>query len=569
MYIQTMKHIIFSIIISVMTLLASAQAPTKFRYQAVARDVNNQPYANTTLRVKFSILEGSANGLVRYSEETSVTTSELGVFDAVIGGGTVLSGSMNQIRWESYEQYIKVEINKSVTGGNYIVMGTSQLLSVPYAMFANTSGSGGDDSQQLSLSGNQLSISNGNSVNLPENIQYLNVSGNELSITDGNTITLPENPQFLNINANELSITNGNSVTLPTTYFESAGGNDIQNNNNGIVFINGSPYQQLFVSGSNNSAAIFAQNTGGGPALSADGGGGTGIVASATGSGIAMEANCNGCYYALKVQAHNGGGPILVIGSGTSGIRSDGEILGNFDFGVSTLGTEAGIVSGSFSGDGGRFWSDGGGSAVNAYADVIGVSASGLTGVDAESTNPNGYSGWFKQRLHADIMEKGSGSFKIDHPLDPANKYLYHSFVESPDMMNVYNGNIITDHEGRAVVTLPNYFEALNKDFRYQLTVIGAPAMVYVEKEIEQNTFTIKSDTPNIKISWQVTGIRKDAHADKYRIQPEVIKEDENKGKYLCPTCFGQPETMGERYKDRTKEEEEIKALREKKKSMK
>ena len=57
--------------------------------------------------------------------------------------------------------------------------------------------------------------------------------------------------------------------------------------------------------------------------------------------------------------------------------------------------------------------------------------------------------------------------------LDPANKYLYHSFVESPDMMNVYNGNVVTDKRGMATVVLPEYFEALNSDFRYQLTVIG------------------------------------------------------------------------------------------------
>nr|MBP6695604.1 hypothetical protein [Saprospiraceae bacterium] len=553
----------------VITIAVSGQSPTKFRYQAVARDINNQPYANTPLRVKFSILEGSANGLVRYSEETTVTTSELGVFDAVIGGGTVLSGSMNQVRWDSYEQYIRVEINKSMTGGNYIVMGTLQLLSVPYAMFANSSGGGGDDSQQLSLSGNELSISNGNSVNLPENTQYLNVSGNELSITDGNTITLPDNTQFLNLSGNQLSITNGNSVTLPTSgqgYFESAGGNDITNNNNGIVFISGSAYQQLFVSGDNGSAAIYAQNNGGGPAINADGGSGTGIIASTTGNGFAIEANCNGCYYALQVESHNNNGPVRVIGSGNTGITSDGYIFGDFNTGISTSGQLLGIFGYSPPGWGGRFVGTNG---ADAFGDIIGVRAEGATGVDAESTNPNGYSGWFKQRLHADIMEKGSGSFKIDHPLDPANKYLYHSFVESPDMMNVYNGNIVTDQEGRAVVTLPNYFEALNKDFRYQLTCLGSFAQVFIEKKIENNTFIIKADKAGVEISWQVTGIRKDAHADKYRIQPEVHKEDENKGKYLCPTCFGQPETMGERYKDRTKEEEELKALKEKRKSSK
>ena len=86
-------------------------------------------------------------------------------------------------------------------------------------------------------------------------------------------------------------------------------------------------------------------------------------------------------------------------------------------------------------------------------------------------------------------LSKSSGTFKIDHPLDPANKYLSHSFVESPDMMNIYNGNITTDGSGTAVVEMPSYFEALNRDPRYQLTVIGSPATAYVSREIRAITF--------------------------------------------------------------------------------
>src|SRR5580700_3528601 len=90
-------------------------------------------------------------------------------------------------------------------------------------------------------------------------------------------------------------------------------------------------------------------------------------------------------------------------------------------------------------------------------------------------------------------ISKGGGSFKIDHPLDPANKYLYHSFVESPDMMNVYNGNIRTDKRGLATVVLPEYFEALNRDFRYQLTVMGQFAQAIVARKIAHNRFVIRT----------------------------------------------------------------------------
>jgi hypothetical protein len=136
-------------------------------------------------------------------------------------------------------------------------------------------------------------------------------------------------------------------------------------------------------------------------------------------------------------------------------------------------------------------------------------------------------------------ISKGGGSFKIDHPLDPANKYLYHSFVESPDMMNVYNGNIRTDKRGLATVVLPEYFEALNRDFRYQLTVIGQFAQAIVAKEVSKGQFTIKTNRPGVKVSWQVTGIRQDAYANAHRIPTEVEKSPEEQGHYLHPELFG------------------------------
>jgi hypothetical protein len=138
-------------------------------------------------------------------------------------------------------------------------------------------------------------------------------------------------------------------------------------------------------------------------------------------------------------------------------------------------------------------------------------------------------------------LSKGSGSFKIDHPLDPANKYLYHSFVESPDMMNVYNGNVTTSKQGLATVVLPDYFETLNRDFRYQLTVIGQFAQAIVAKEVSGNRFIIKTNKPGVKVSWQVTGIRQDAYANAHRIQVEEDKPPQEHGRYLHPELFGAP----------------------------
>ncbi|MBK8270174.1 MAG: hypothetical protein IPK83_18500 [Planctomycetes bacterium] len=141
-------------------------------------------------------------------------------------------------------------------------------------------------------------------------------------------------------------------------------------------------------------------------------------------------------------------------------------------------------------------------------------------------------------------VSKGGGSFRIDHPLDPENKYLYHSFVESPDMMNIYNGNVVTDEDGRAIIELPDWFEALNSDFRYQLTVIGTFAQAIVAEKIHNGRFLIRTDVPNVEVSWQVTGIRHDPWAAQNRIPVEEWKPVQQRGSVSrfvpvgdCSTC--------------------------------
>src|SRR5208282_3926034 len=164
----------------------------------------------------------------------------------------------------------------------------------------------------------------------------------------------------------------------------------------------------------------------------------------------------------------------------------------------------------------------------SSYATVFTVDASG-NGTYAGDLNVTG------------TLTKGGGSFKIDHPLDPANKYLSHSFVESPDMMDVYNGVIRLDAKGEAWVSLPDYFEALNRDFRYQLTSIGAPAPnLYVAREVAGNRFQIAGGKPGGKVSWQVTGIRHDAYADANRIPVTEDKPPAEQGHYLHPEAYGQ-----------------------------
>lgn len=153
----------------------------------------------------------------------------------------------------------------------------------------------------------------------------------------------------------------------------------------------------------------------------------------------------------------------------------------------------------------------------------------------------DGFAGYFLGRVKIlGNLEKSGGSFIIDHPLDPANKTLSHSFVESPDMMNIYNGNVILSEDGTAMVTMPEWFDALNMDFRYQLTPIGGPGPnLHISEEMTGNTFEIGGGAPGMNVSWQVTGIRDDAYARSNRIQVEQDKPIEERGRYLNPEAFG------------------------------
>jgi len=138
-------------------------------------------------------------------------------------------------------------------------------------------------------------------------------------------------------------------------------------------------------------------------------------------------------------------------------------------------------------------------------------------------------------------LSAATKNFKIDHPLDPANKYLVHASVESSEMMNIYTGNVITDAQGEARVQLPDWFEAVNTDFRYQLTVIGQFAQAIVSSEVQNHEFAIRSSVPNVKVSWQITGVRQDAFAKANPLVVEEEKEPRLKGFYLHPEFYGAP----------------------------
>jgi len=148
---------------------------------------------------------------------------------------------------------------------------------------------------------------------------------------------------------------------------------------------------------------------------------------------------------------------------------------------------------------------------------------------------------FFGNVLIAGTMTAAVKNFEIDHPVDPANKTLTHACIESDELANIYSGNVTTDAAGVAAVTLPDYFEALNTDYRYQLTVIGQFAQAIVSEKVAGNRFSIRTNQPHVEVSWQVTGIRKDAYALAHPLVVEREKSQQDRGKFLYPVELGQP----------------------------
>ncbi|MGA9527715.1 MAG: DNRLRE domain-containing protein [Terriglobales bacterium] len=232
----------------------------------------------------------------------------------------------------------------------------------------------------------------------------------------------------------------------------------------------------------------------------------------------------------LEVIAPQNGSSEGLNSNGVNGIFAEGASNpgnGEYDGGSGILGQ--GGKGTNFDGDGGVFTGGSGSSFGDGIEAAPGSDGANYAGNFTGDINVTG-------RIFA-----GTKDFKIDHPLDPANKYLVHASVESSEMMDIYTGNVITDGQGEARVQLPDWFEALNTDFRYQLTVIGQFAQAIVSSEVKNHEFGIRSSVPNVKVSWQITGVRQDAFA---KANPMVVEEEKDarlKGFYIHPELYGAP----------------------------
>eukprot|EP00913_Durusdinium_trenchii_P006224 g5836.t1 len=250
-------------------------------------------------------------------------------------------------------------------------------------------------------------------------------------------------------------------------------------------------------------------------------------------------------------------------GSRATAIIADNALPGAVTILARSTASTGAAVAGEFSVDSNT------GTAVHAEADsnsgitygVRGITNStdaGAAGVRGEAPSTGSGYGVYGQATNAAAFgvyangrlgSSGTKSFMIDHPLDPANKFLLHYSTESPEVLNSYSGAVVIGPNGSAWVQLPDYFDAINTDARYQLTPIGAAApMLHVAVEAENNEFQIAGGVPGMKVSWEVKAKRADAFVTTFGAPVEREKRGAERGRYLQPLIHGQPEELGIHY---------------------
>jgi len=290
----------------------------------------------------------------------------------------------------------------------------------------------------------------------------------------------------------------------------------------------------------------FTVQGGGGGSLNVSGNGGNAINASGGSAG-----NGNGGVGIRAAGGFGAAGDFVSVGNGGAGVVAFG---GDSDFLFGGDGIDA---TGGQGGQGNNFASTSGNGVVGTggqggFEEADGTGGffiggnSSFGGFGIEAFGGSDSAGFFNgDIIVTGAVEAGTKDFKIDHPMDPANKYLYHASVESSEMMNIYTGNVTTNSQGNAEVQLPGWFESINTDFRYQLTVIGQFAQAIVSERVSGNQFAIKTDKPNVDVSWQITAVRQDAFAKAHPLVVEVPKNARERGFYLHPELYGAPVEKG------------------------
>ena len=532
------------------------EIPKLINYQGMLTDDSGTPLSgphNLTFRI-YDDTTGA--GTLQWSETQSGVQVDHGLFNVVLGKSTALDLPFDESYWLEVEVQGEVMPRIRFTSVGYAyrsVVADSALTATP------GSGSNWTLSSSVLYTKTFWGIAKGGYFNM--------LYGNQAStmVNLGAACTTGTNGQdyrystisggYGNTASGEWTTVGGGKNNIASAYYSTIGGGFGNNASLDCAFVGGgagnsaSGIDAAIAGGHTNVASQSYAAVGGGDSDTA-----SGMCATVPGGGYNVAAGSYSFAAGWKAKARHEGS--FVWADHTDG---DFNSTGPNEFDIRASGGMQVIANNSFYG--GLFDNtSGGGDGIRSLANVSQGTDWGAIWAVNQGTSPaivgknsSGPAAYFQGNVQVTgTVSKGGGSFKIDHPLDPENKYLYHSFVESPDMMDIYNGNAVLDGNGETWVELQEWFEALNRDFRYQLTAMGAPGPnLYIAEKITHNRFKIAGGQPGMEVSWQVTGIRKDPFAEKHRIPVEEEKPANERGKYLHPDAYNLPQTMGTDYSDK------------------
>lgn len=647
------------------SVITFAQAPQSFNYQAIVRNAQGNTLAGgTVVKLRFTIHDLTPAGTTVFQGSDTAVCNQFGLVTKAVG----TTGTLTSVNWGSGAKYLQVELDPT-GGNNFSDMGTTQLLSVPYALYAGNSAAGPagatgatgpqgvagatgangtpgatgptGDAGAVGPTGPTGPTGSGGGATGPTGPTGLAGATGSVGATGptgagvtgptgptgptglaGNTggvgatgptgvgVTGPTGPTGQTGLAGNTGATGatGAGVTGPTgptgatgatgtgvtgatgptgvgggtlndAYnFGGAGAGRTINATSGAVRVTTTTANQAGFSSVQNAAGVailafdsatvntFATIQASTRSTTANN---SAIIGESQGAAYAVSgqvpATATGAagIYGNNLRTAGGYG---VYGQGVQGVVGEnnrvdaGAVVGLNDAAasgsqsaVTTLAP--GVIGTGFIGALGQTQIDGGagvyGLNINTTTstgnDNEGVHGAGtFVGVEGEARSGYGVASLDNMIAIGNFTAQGTKAFTIDHPLDPANKYLKHYCPESPEVLNFYRGNVILNPQGEAVVTLPDYFEAINgTDYSYILTAVGGAAPnLHVSKEMDGKTFTVAGGTPGLKVSWQLTASRNDAyvqaHPESKAVEPQ--KEARNIGRYLSPALVNQPE---------------------------
>ncbi|MBI5473662.1 MAG: hypothetical protein HY961_15090 [Ignavibacteriae bacterium] len=490
-----------------------AQIPRTLSYQGVLTDTAGTPKPDGTYNFTFRLYAVASGGTAIWSETKSAQVTR-GLFSTILGSITSFPDSVRFDRqyWLGTQVAASPELSPRIqlttVGSSFSSLRADVAQTVPDNSITAGKIAGGEVVKSINALKDNVTLAGGSNVTITPS---------------GNTLTI--------------------AASGGGTNSWAANGNDITNTNSGGVGIGAAPLAgyKLDVNG----AARMTPGGSGGAINFSTPNAETGMTIVGTNrADIRFDGNL------LKLLTATGTG----VPASTSGI----VITTNGDVGIGSTAPGAKLrVQNDFPNGGGVYAFTTDGIGMHGQSNNSGVGVEGIADVPSGIGVSYGVFGscsaGYGVYSSGNTGASGTKSFRIDHPNDPTGKYLLHYAAESPDVLNMYTGNAVTDADGYATITLPDYFDEINRDPRYTLTVINEGGTDFVQamivQKIRDNRFVIRTSKPAIEVSWEVKALRNDLWVRTHGAPVEAEKQGRERGKYQHPELYGMPNEMGMNYR--------------------